>query len=94
MSLHSIVHASSRFGMAIALGAGLLATSQAFADQKPIRIGMIPDAGATQVSVEQKAPLVLRLARRAYIMSVGSIAAEIDPRQVKSHDELAHFYLG
>jgi len=26
-------------------------------------------------------------------MSVGSIAAEIDPRTVKSHDELARFYL-
>jgi hypothetical protein len=26
-------------------------------------------------------------------MSLGSIAAEIDPRTVKSHDELAHFYL-
>ena len=25
---------------------------------------------------------------------VGSIAAEIDPRTVKSHDELARFYLG
>jgi len=61
MSLHAVVHASTRFGMAVALGAGLLASSQAFADQKPIRIGMIPDAGATQVSVEQKAPL------RAYL---------------------------
>jgi branched-chain amino acid transport system ATP-binding protein len=46
------------------------------------------------VLVEQKAPLALRLARRAYLMSVGSIAAEIDPRTVKSHDELANFYLG
>jgi hypothetical protein len=27
-------------------------------------------------------------------MSTGTIAAEIDPRTVKSHDELAHFYLG
>jgi phosphonate transport system substrate-binding protein len=61
MSLHAVVHASTRIGAAIALGAGLLASSHAFADQKPLRIGMIPDAGATQVSVEQKAPL------RAYL---------------------------
>jgi hypothetical protein len=27
-------------------------------------------------------------------MSVGRIAAEIDPRTVKSHDDLAHYYLG
>jgi phosphonate transport system substrate-binding protein len=33
----------------------------AVAGETPIRIGMIPDAGATQVSVEQKAPL------RAYL---------------------------
>jgi phosphonate transport system substrate-binding protein len=35
--------------------------SQAMAGETPLRIGMIPDAGATQVSVEQKAPL------RAYL---------------------------
>ena len=57
-------------------------------------LGALNRAGLPIILVEQKAPLVLRLARRAYIMSVGSIAAEIDPRQVKSHDELAHFYLG
>jgi len=57
-------------------------------------LGELNRAGLPIILVEQKAPLVLTLARRAYIMSVGSIAAEIDPRQVKSHDELAHFYLG
>lgn len=57
-------------------------------------LGALNRAGLPIILVEQKAPLVLRLARRAYIMSIGSIAAEIDPRQVKSHDELAHFYLG
>ena len=35
--------------------------TRAPAAEKPLRIGMIPDAGATQVSVEQKAPL------RAYL---------------------------
>jgi phosphonate transport system substrate-binding protein len=52
---------SVRLRIVIALGLTFIASSQALADEKPIRIGMIPDAGATQVSVEQKAPL------RAYL---------------------------
>ncbi len=58
------------------------------------KLGELNRNGLPIVLVEQKAPLALRLARRAYLMSVGSIAAEIDPRTVKSHDELVHFYLG
>ena len=58
------------------------------------KLGELNYTGLPIVLVEQKAPLALKLARRAYLMSVGSIAAEIDPRTVKSHDELAHFYLG
>jgi branched-chain amino acid transport system ATP-binding protein len=50
--------------------------------------------GLPIVLVEQKAPLVLKLARRAYLLSLGAIAAEIDPATIKSHDELARFYLG
>ncbi len=46
-------------GMALALG--FLGTTPAMAGETAIRIGMIPDAGATQVSVEEKAPL------RAYL---------------------------
>ena len=38
--------------------------------------------------------LARKLARRAYLMAVGAIAAEIDPRTVGSHDDLARFYLG
>lgn len=44
-----------------ALVLAAIATGAAAADETPLRIGMIPDAGATQVSVEQKAPL------RAYL---------------------------
>jgi branched-chain amino acid transport system ATP-binding protein len=58
------------------------------------KLGELNRNGLPIVLVEQKAPLALKLACRAYLMSVGSIAAEIDPRTVKSHDELAHFYLG
>jgi branched-chain amino acid transport system ATP-binding protein len=49
--------------------------------------------GLTIVLVEQKAPLVLRLAQRAYLMSLGHVVAEIDPRTVTSHADLAHYYL-
>ncbi|MGB6966093.1 MAG: ATP-binding cassette domain-containing protein, partial [Xanthobacteraceae bacterium] len=58
------------------------------------KLGELNRNGLPIILVEQKAPLALKLARRAYLMSVGSIAAEIDSRTVKSHDELAHFYLG
>jgi branched-chain amino acid transport system ATP-binding protein len=58
------------------------------------KLGELNRAGLPIVLVEQKAPLALKLAHRAYLMSVGTIAAEIDPRTIKSHDELAHFYLG
>jgi branched-chain amino acid transport system ATP-binding protein len=49
--------------------------------------------GLTIVLVEQKAPLVLRLAQRAYLMSLGRMVAEIDPRTVASHADLAQYYL-
>lgn len=58
------------------------------------KLGELNREGLSIVLVEQKAPLVLKLARRAYLLSVGTIAAEIDPRTIKSHDELAHYYLG
>jgi branched-chain amino acid transport system ATP-binding protein len=58
------------------------------------KLGMLNRAGLPIILVEQKAPLALKLANRAYIMSVGRIAAEIDPRTVKSHDDLAPYYLG
>ena len=57
-------------------------------------LGHLNSAGLPIVLVEQKAPLALKLARRAYLMAVGAIAAEIDPRTIGSHDELARFYLG
>ena len=44
---------------AVVIAPGIAAP--ATAHEKPVRVGMIPDAGATQVSIEQKAPL------RAYL---------------------------
>ena len=61
MTLQAIHVTARRLGIVAALTVGLVGATQALASDKPIRIGMIPDAGATQVSVEQKAPL------RAYL---------------------------
>ncbi len=58
------------------------------------KLGELNREGLSIILVEQKAPLVLKLARRVYLLSLGSVAAEIDPSIIKSHDELAHFYLG
>jgi branched-chain amino acid transport system ATP-binding protein len=56
-------------------------------------LGRLNHEGLSVVLVEQKAPLALKLARRAYVMADGRITAAIDPREIKSHDELARFYL-
>lgn len=42
--------------------------------------------------VEQRAPLALKLARRAYLLSVGRLVAEVTPDQIKSPHELARYY--
>lgn len=55
-------------------------------------LGELNRGGLSIVLVEQKAPLALRLANRAYIIANGSVTAQIDPREIKSHDELARFY--
>src|SRR6478752_1287677 len=56
-------------------------------------LALLNKEGLTIVLVEQKAPLALRLSSRAYLLSVGRLIAEIDPRTIKSHDELSHYYL-
>jgi branched-chain amino acid transport system ATP-binding protein len=56
-------------------------------------LALLNEEGLTIVLVEQKAPLALKLARRAYLMSLGRMVAEIDPRTMTSHDDLAQYYL-
>jgi branched-chain amino acid transport system ATP-binding protein len=56
-------------------------------------LGRLNHEGLSVVLVEQKAPLALKLARRAYVMADGRITAAVDPREIKSHGELARFYL-
>ena len=48
--------------------------------------------GLSVLLVEQKAPLALKLANRLYVVSNGRISSQIDPREIKSHGELARFY--
>ena len=55
-------------------------------------LGELNRQGLPILLVEQKAPLALRLAARAYVIANGRIAAEVDPREIKSHDELAKYY--
>jgi branched-chain amino acid transport system ATP-binding protein len=55
-------------------------------------LGLLNREGLPIILVEQKAPMALKLAKRAYLLSVGSVKAEIDPREIKSHDELARYY--
>jgi len=49
-------------------------------------------AGLPVVLVEQRAPSALKLAHRAYLLSLGRLAAVIDPREVQSHEQLAQYY--
>ena len=56
-------------------------------------LALLNKEGLPIVLVEQKAPLALRLTNRAYLLSVGRLIAEIDPRTITSHDELARYYL-
>ena len=56
-------------------------------------LALLNKEGLPIILVEQKAPLALRLTTRAYLLSLGRLIAEIDPRMIKSHDEIACYYL-
>ena len=55
-------------------------------------LGRLNAEGLPILLVEQKAPLALKLASRAYVIANGRIAAEVNPREIKSHDDLARYY--
>ena len=57
-------------------------------------LGHLNERGLTILVVEQKAPLALTLADRAYVMRTGRVIATPDPRDITSPDALAHLYLG
>lgn len=56
-------------------------------------LGELNRRGLGILLVEQKAPQALKLARRVYMISLGRIVAELPAAEVKSHHELARFYL-
>jgi branched-chain amino acid transport system ATP-binding protein len=55
-------------------------------------LGELNRAGLGILLVEQKAPLALKLAQRVYILSSGSVRAELATDQIKSHHDLARYY--
>lgn len=68
-------------GLAPKVAAGILDT-----------LGELNRNGLGILLVEQKAPLALKLARRVYVLSSGSVRAELPAQEIKSHHDLAKFY--
>jgi branched-chain amino acid transport system ATP-binding protein len=56
-------------------------------------LGELNRQGLGILLVEQKAPLALKLAKRVYVLSLGAIVAELPANEIKSHHDLAQYYL-
>jgi len=88
----------------LAIGRALMAKPQLLMLDEP-SLGLAPRAAFEILStlselnrrgigillVEQKAPLALKLARRVYVISLGSIVAELNADEIKSHHDLARY---
>jgi len=55
-------------------------------------LGRLNREGLPILLVEQRAPLALKLASRAYLLSVGRVVAEVTPDQIASPHDLARYY--
>ena len=55
-------------------------------------LGQLNREGLGILLVEQRAPLALKLAKRAYLLSVGRVVAEVTPDQIASPHDLARYY--
>lgn len=55
-------------------------------------LGGLNQAGMGILLVEQRAPLVLELAKRIYLMALGSVVAEVTPDQIATPHDLARYY--
>jgi branched-chain amino acid transport system ATP-binding protein len=55
-------------------------------------LGALNKEGLGILLVEQKAPLALKLAQRVYILSSGTVRAELPTHEIKSHHDLARYY--
>jgi branched-chain amino acid transport system ATP-binding protein len=57
-------------------------------------LGALNRDGVSILLVEQKAPLAIGLTKRAYVVVLGRIAAELPGEKIASHHDLAQYYLG
>jgi branched-chain amino acid transport system ATP-binding protein len=56
-------------------------------------LGTLNKTGLSVLLVEQKAPMALKLAKRAYLLATGNVVAEVTPDQIASTQDLARYYL-
>ncbi|MEO7242943.1 MAG: ABC transporter ATP-binding protein [Variovorax sp.] len=90
----------------LAIGRGLMAAPKMLLLDEPslglaprlaeeifVTLGALNQSGLSVLLVEQKAPLALKLAKRAYLLSVGRVVSEVTPAQIASPHDLARYYL-
>ena len=90
----------------LAIGRGLMAAPKLLLLDEPslglaprlaeeifVTLGALNKSGLSVLLVEQKAPLALKLAQRAYLLSVGRVVSEVTPDQIRSPHDLARYYL-
>ena len=90
----------------LAIGRGLMAAPKMLLLDEPslglaprlaeeifVALGALNRSGLGVLLVEQKAPLALKLAKRAYLLSVGRVVGEVTPDQIRSPHDLARYYL-
>jgi branched-chain amino acid transport system ATP-binding protein len=64
------------------------------ADEIFLALQKLHGRGLSMLVVEQKAPLALEMAQRAYVLQMGVVATELDPKDVRSTSDLSEFYIG
>jgi branched-chain amino acid transport system ATP-binding protein len=90
----------------LAIGRGLMAAPKVLLLDEPslglaprlaeeifVTLGALNKSGLSVLLVEQKAPLALQLAKRAYLLAVGRVVSEVTPDQIRSPHDLARYYL-
>ena len=55
-------------------------------------LGRLNREGLSILLVEQRAPLALKLATRAYLLALGKVVAVVTPDQIASPHDLARYY--